>query len=261
MKIISLLGSFRKNGNTARTLELFHEELSSLARQESIDLEIETISLGQQNIQFCRGCRVCFDKGETFCPLKDDLLPIKEKIRQANGVITASPVYVDDASGLIKNWIDRMAHICHRPELINKSVFILVTSGSSPTFRTISTLRTPWMTWGGSVRGTLGILTGALTPREEIAAKYQKKIKKAAKIFLHAIKEEKYKKPRFSSLMMFRIQQWSWAQKDKSTVDYQYWEKMGWLDSKCEFFFQHNTNPVIVILARFAGSIMAHVFA
>jgi multimeric flavodoxin WrbA len=261
MKIISLIGSYRKNGNTARAVELFHDELTKLARQEGMDLEIETLYLGHQNIQLCRGCRVCFDKGETYCPLNDDLLPIKEKILQANGVITASPVYVDDASGIIKNWIDRMPHICHRPEFTDKPVVILVTSGSSPTGHTVGTLRTPWMTWGGSLAGTLGLLTGALSPKEEIAAKYQKNIARAAKKYFYAVKQEKYKNPGFISLMVFRIQQWSWEQQDKNSIDYQYWKKMGWLDSKCDFFISHAANPGKVILARLLGSILARFFA
>ena len=261
MKIVSLISSFRKNGNTARSVELFHEELNNLAQQEGIELEIKTIFLGHQNIQLCRGCRICFDKGETFCPLKDDLLPIKEKILEANGIIMASPVYVDDANGILKNWIDRMAHICHRPELVDKTVFVLATSGNSPTSHTIATMRTPWMTWGGSVTGTLGLLTGALTPKDEISEKYHKKISGAAKKYFDAVKQEKYKNPGFFSLMIFRIQQWSWSRKDKNTVDYQYWNKKGWVDPKCEFFIPHNANPIKVSLARLVGGMMARFFA
>ena len=41
-------------------------------------LEMETVYLGQQDINPCRGCRVCFDQGEEICPLKDDLISERE---------------------------------------------------------------------------------------------------------------------------------------------------------------------------------------
>lgn len=45
----------------------------------------------------CLVCRRCFDVGEGFCPLKDELLSIREKLNKADGVILASPVYVEGA--------------------------------------------------------------------------------------------------------------------------------------------------------------------
>ena len=118
MKILTCVGSYRKNGNTARVVGLIEEQLQKVAAHNNEALEIETVYLGHHDIGICRGCRVCFDKGEEQCPLSDDLLAIKSKIKESDGIIIASPVYVNDVNGIVKNWIDRLAHVCHRPDLL-----------------------------------------------------------------------------------------------------------------------------------------------
>lgn len=103
----------------------------SIADKENIILEIERISLGQLDLNTCRGCRVCFDKGEEKCPLKDDVLSIRDKMILADGILAASPVYVEDVNGIMKNWIDRMAFNCHRPAFAGKSAYIGLSSLAS----------------------------------------------------------------------------------------------------------------------------------
>ena len=116
MKILALVGSYRKRGNTARIVAMIAEELQKLATTADEILEVETVYLAHQDIGLCRGCRVCFDQGEELCPLRDDLLAIKTRMEEADGFIIASPVYVHDVNGVVKNWIDRLAFVCHRPE-------------------------------------------------------------------------------------------------------------------------------------------------
>lgn len=60
--------------------------------------------MAYSDIQFCRGCRIYFDKGEELCPIKNGLLNIRDKINSADGIILASPVYVEDINGIMKNW-------------------------------------------------------------------------------------------------------------------------------------------------------------
>ncbi|MHC1770346.1 MAG: NAD(P)H-dependent oxidoreductase [Flexilinea sp.] len=80
MKILILIGSYRHNGNTDQITGMIIENLQKEAERHQTILDIETIYLGQQNLQFCRGCRICYDRGEQLCPLKDDLLLIKAKM-------------------------------------------------------------------------------------------------------------------------------------------------------------------------------------
>jgi multimeric flavodoxin WrbA len=122
MKILAIVSSYRKKGNTAQVVRLIEERMRHLAARKYEALRFDTLYLGQYDVQMCRGCRVCFDKGEDKCPLRDDLLAIKTKMSTADGVIFASPVYVGDVNGAMKNLIDRLAHVCHRPEFAGNCI-------------------------------------------------------------------------------------------------------------------------------------------
>lgn len=257
MKILALVGSYRKNGNTARIVGMIEEHLQEASARAGEPLETENLFLGHRDIGLCRGCRVCFDKGEEKCPLRDDLLDIKAKILAADGMIVASPVYVDDVSGTIKNWIDRLAHVCHRPEFAGKSVYLVATTGSSPTGHAIRTLRTALLTWGCYVVGEAGFKTGALMKDEELERRYRREAKAIGGKFFRAIHERKFASPSFLSLMMFKIQQRAYQQVDRDTIDFRYWQNQGWLEPSREFYIAHQANPLKVRLARLTGSVVA----
>lgn len=180
MKIIILTSSYRKHGNTEQLSELIGEELQKAAEVMQESLEVERISLAHAGLQLCRGCRACFDKGEDMCPLKDDLLLIRDKISEADGIILASPVYVEDVNGIMKNWIDRMAFYCHLPAFAGKTAITVVTSGARATNHALGTMSNALTSWGVTVRGQYKFRLGALTEKQEIKSRYELKIKKAA---------------------------------------------------------------------------------
>ena len=93
MKIVLINSSGRKNGNTAEILGIFKRALD-----DGLSVA-EYIHLTDYTVKTCRGCRVCFDRGEENCPLKDDLLAIHTKLEWADIVIFGSPVYVEDVNG------------------------------------------------------------------------------------------------------------------------------------------------------------------
>ena len=70
MKLVALASSYRKRGNTTRVVELVETALKDIANQKGDGLDFEMIYLGHQEIEMCRGCRVCFHKGEAKCPLR-----------------------------------------------------------------------------------------------------------------------------------------------------------------------------------------------
>lgn len=261
MKIIAIIGSYRKKGNTARIVQLISEKLAAAAFQLGVSLEFESIYLGHTNLGFCRGCRVCFDRGEDKCPLKDDLLALKAKIKTADGVIFASPVYVDDVSGGMKNWIDRMAHVCHRPEFMGKCAYLLATTGTTPTSHAIRTLGAAASSWGFHIAGQTGFKTGALMPQAEIETRYQKKAEKIAQKLSTAIYKRQFYRPGFVSLMTFRIQQWFYQKKAQDSLDYRYWNSQGWTDLQQEFYIHHQAGRVKVTIARLTGSLLARLMA
>ena len=257
MKILACIGSYRTNGNTARVMSLIEEQMRREADRAGEPLEFETLSLGHLNLQMCRGCRVCFDRGEDHCPLKDDLLAVKAKMLAADGVIIASPVYVDDVSGITKNWIDRLAHVCHRPEFHGKYAYLIATTASSSTSHTLRTLNA-LMYWGFHIVGRAGFKVGALSKREEIDTRYGAKIERVARAMFHAVQRQA--EPSFFSYMVFKIQQMSWRKYDPSSLDYRYWDRNGWLDPRRAFYTSRRANGFKVRLARLAGSLLAVFF-
>ena len=257
MNILLLVGSYRKHGNTDQVVGLIREHLCATAERHGEPLDIDTLYLGDHEIGPCRGCRVCFDRGEDRCPLKDDLPSIKAKMQRADGILVATPVYVDDVSGIVKNWIDRLAHVCHRPEFAGKCAYLVATVGGSPTSHTLRTLSLALATWGFYIVGQAGFRTGALTEPDEMRARYQGRTDRIAEQFFQAIHEQRYLKPSFMSLMMFKIQQRAWQLASEDTLDYQYWNRKGWIDPRREFYIPHRASRVKVALARLAGSVIA----
>ena len=104
MKAIGIIGSPRKNGNTelitAHTLQAIAEE----------ELDTELIRLAGLDIRPCTACMVCRQEDEK-CPIRDDLLPIYHRMKAADAIILASPVYYGSATALMKALIERTGYI------------------------------------------------------------------------------------------------------------------------------------------------------
>lgn len=181
MKILACIGSNRINGNTASVLSLLQHQMQQEADRAGEMLDFETVYIGQMNIQACRGCRICFDRGEQYCPLKDDLLSLKARMKEADGIILSTPVYVNDVSGIIKSMMERLGYMCHRPEFADKCIYLLATSGSSPTNHALRTLDAS-MYMGFHVVGRSGFKMGARLEQAEIEKRYDEKNKQIARI-------------------------------------------------------------------------------
>ena len=263
MKILSIVSSFRTDGNTSRTASLMEEQLQKAAAQCHISLEIERIFLGRLDVRTCRGCRLCFDKGEDFCPLKDDLLPIRDRMLEADGYLILSPVYVEDVNGILKNWIDRMAFVCHRPALAGKCAFLITTSGGGSTSHALRTMSTALHAWGCRVAGRAKFRTGALTGREDIQSKNGKAIHRAARVFFDDLMRGSDADPGWYSLIAFRVQQIGRArqeQKRSNPYDYQYWKGKGWLEPECAYYIPLKRGAWKIWPARLIGGRAARFF-
>ncbi|KOA18088.1 iron-sulfur flavoprotein [Clostridium homopropionicum DSM 5847] len=262
MRIISIISSARKNGNTERIVKHIEEDFLYMSIEKGLKAECEQIHLADSDIKLCRGCRVCFDKGEDFCPLKDTLLNIRDKIIQADGVIFASPVYVEDINGIMKNWIDRMAFNCHRPAFAHKTAVIVVTSGGGSSNHSIKTIKSALLTWGFHVSAQGKFRAGALMENDQIKSRYGNDIKVIANKLFSSIHDHRAEYPSFYSLMVFKVQQKCWQKviKEQNTFDCSYWENKGWLEKTCSYYIPHNSNPIKIKLARIAGSIISIFF-
>ncbi|MCU7500046.1 MAG: flavodoxin family protein [Ignavibacteria bacterium] len=103
MKITVFNGSPRaKLGNTNVIVENFLEG----ARQAGA--EAEQVYLAKYKINPCRGCKTCWEKTPGKCAQKDDMAELIDKVISSDVMGFATPVYADNVSGTLKNFIDRL---------------------------------------------------------------------------------------------------------------------------------------------------------
>ena len=101
MLVLGLQGSPRKKGNTNYLLNKFMEEAQGQGARTRI------IDVAKTKIVPCIGCGSCEKKG--FCVTKDDdmTLEISPLLREADIVVSASPVYFYNVTAQLKILIDR----------------------------------------------------------------------------------------------------------------------------------------------------------
>lgn len=124
-RIVVLVGSMRKGGNTDLLAQAFAEGAG-----EKNDVEI--VSVADYRVNPCVGCNSCFTREGHRCFQKDDMSFIYDKLRKADVAVIASPVYFYGISAQLKAMIDRL-HTPMRNEFqIKKLALILVGAATLP---------------------------------------------------------------------------------------------------------------------------------
>ena len=122
MKILGILGSSRKNGNTEILLDLALEEA------EKNGLDICKMPLRGKSIAPCNGCEKCVKTGK--CVIKDDMEGIYKSLLEADGIIWATPVYFWSMTGPTKTVMERTYALAFpKLQLKNKVGGLIVVAG------------------------------------------------------------------------------------------------------------------------------------
>lgn len=237
-KILVIMGSPRK-GNTFRACE----ELRGILEQD-LPVEFEYLWLKDANLLPCKGCLACFFHGEEKCPNHDDALLIEQKIREADGVIFASPVYGMSVTGQMKIFIDRFCYNFHRPQFFDKKALLLTTTGALGHKDVLNYLDTVARVWGFEIAGKIGLVTPIPLPSHRIEGN-RRAIAKAAGEFTMALRRQVRKSPGLMDILIFHGQRAAFSQLERlSPADYQYWKEKGWFDRSVQFFVDVPVNPV-----------------
>lgn len=101
LNVLGIVGSPHNNGNTSY---LVNYALDVINQED--DFEVELITLGDKNINYCIGCDKC--KKSNRCVIDDDMQKLTSKVEKADALIVGSPVYFGDMSGQLKTFIDRL---------------------------------------------------------------------------------------------------------------------------------------------------------
>ena len=100
MRIVCLLGSPRREGNTAAIAQRV------CAPAEQAGAEVQTYVLNQLRYRGCQACMACKTTSET-CVIGDDLEGVLADVHRADVLILASPIYFGDVTAQMKGFIDR----------------------------------------------------------------------------------------------------------------------------------------------------------
>ncbi len=101
MKVVAILGSPRKKGNSATALQIMRQEF------EKENIEFEVLNLGHKQIRGCIACNKCFKMKNKTCTIDDATNKAILKMADADGIILTSPVYWSGIAGTIKCFLDR----------------------------------------------------------------------------------------------------------------------------------------------------------
>jgi multimeric flavodoxin WrbA len=113
MKILAIHGSPRTIRSTTRKLVGFMLEGAAESGAET-----EMIDLADYQVTLCTACEACSLNG--ICVSDDDVPSLLIRMQEADGIIFGSPVYIDNITGQMKVFFDRLADAIHYQVLAGK---------------------------------------------------------------------------------------------------------------------------------------------
>jgi multimeric flavodoxin WrbA len=118
MRVIGIVGSPRKNGNT----EILMKEALKVAHDAGCATEMFLLS--EKTVAPCDACGACFEVGA--CVVKDDMQELYAMMERAQAIIFGSPVYFGSVSAQTKAVMDRMFALLRDRALKDKVAGALV---------------------------------------------------------------------------------------------------------------------------------------
>ena len=106
MKVLAIAGSLRPKSNTRYYLE------QALAELEAQGIETELVSLRGKTIKPCLGCYKCVELA-ACAQSDDDFAPILQKMKEADGILLGSPVYLSSVVPQMMSLLARATFIAY----------------------------------------------------------------------------------------------------------------------------------------------------
>lgn len=236
MKVTAFIGNAQKR-HTYNASEQFLEKLQSIG-----DIECEIVQLSDYHLETCKGCRLCIDRGEELCPLKDDRDLLIEKIMNSDGVIFSSPNYSFQVSAWMKIFLDRLGFIFHRPRFFGITFTSLVNQGIYGGEKIVKYFN--FIAFGLGFKVVKGSVLMTIEPvTEEMRRMNNKIIDKLSKRFYAKLIEKKYPTPSLIKLFLFRMARSSMKiMLNENNRDYSFYMNNGWFES--DYYYPVKLNPV-----------------
>jgi len=121
-KVLIISTSLRINANS----EILAKEAEKGAKDAGH--EVEFVTLKDKEIKFCKGCLACQKLGK--CVINDDVNEITLKMKSADVIVWATPVYYYEMAGQMKTLIDRANSLFATGHNF-KEVYLITTSADT----------------------------------------------------------------------------------------------------------------------------------
>ncbi len=121
-RVLIISSSLRQNSNSQALAEAFAHG----ARASGHDVEL--VSLIGKKIAFCTGCLAC-QKAQR-CAIHDDAALIAQKMRDADAIAFATPIYYYEMSGQLKTMLDR-ANPLFSADYAFRDIYLLATAAEN----------------------------------------------------------------------------------------------------------------------------------
>ena len=109
MRFVILMGSPRKNGNTAALLTPFTDTLLKAGH------EVRRFDLYDLEIRGCEACRACQrDWSAPNCRIRDGMTEILDEVLKADRIVLATPIYSWYCTAPMKAALDRMVYALNK---------------------------------------------------------------------------------------------------------------------------------------------------
>jgi len=233
-KVTAFVGTARKK-HTYYAVRQFLNSLQSLG-----DVECEIVALSDYKLETCVGCKTCFIKGESSCPLKDDRDVLIEKMMASDGVVFASPNYAYQVSAIMKTFLDRLGFVFHRPCFFGKACTSIVAQGIYGGRKIVKYL--DFVGHGLGFNVARGSCVTALEPMsEKDKVKFNGLLAAHSKRLHNRLSQAPYPVPSLLDLMRFRMARTSIRlMLDETSRDYTYYRDKGWFES--DYFYPASMN-------------------
>lgn len=166
--VIVILGSPRRKGNSATLAE------NVISGAKSMGAMVDTYFLHGMDIEPCDACDICHEDMNAECVINDDMQKLYPKLRQADALVIASPIYWFTVSAQTKLFMDRCYALGVSEEyaLKGKRIGIVLAYGDSDPFNSgaVNAIRTfqDAFTYVGAP--IVGMVYGSASDPGEIAA-------------------------------------------------------------------------------------------
>ena len=211
MKYVVINGSPRKKNTWAVVKQI----------EKNLDGEFDEIHLMKEKIPMCNGCYNCIMESEERCPHFDKISSIVEKLRAADGIIIASPVYAMNVTALLKNFIDHTAYLYHRPEFFTKKAMVVVTTAGAGQKDVAKYIDETLRHWGVNKVYKLAFACGGKDSLET------EKIDKTAKKFRDDVESGKLHSPKVMDIVFYDVWKAMALSDDPIEPDKKYWHDTG----------------------------------